>query len=232
MDGKEIRFRQQSIPFHPFIFRTTAFSRCRIKYHPASERFRYLRHFPPDITHTDNAPRLSVQLGKRKVKIGKSGLCRIFPRLHVMVVMVQLFQNIKTESKRMLGNCRRGIIHHIRHFYPPAPAVLQIHIVVSRGKFTDQLHTSRILQCLPVQRGFVGNNNFRVPDPFPHFTGRRIGISRYFPQLPQTFHGDILPHAVPLQNHDFHSASPPVPVHIPLYVPYLLMSSATLQPNP
>ena len=71
--------------------------------------------------------------------MGKTGLGGISAFFYVIIVITQLFQDVKDTGNRMLGHGGCGIIHHIHHWDPPFPAIFQIHIVIARGELADQL---------------------------------------------------------------------------------------------
>ena len=135
---------KQRIQIHPLIVRAGTLTGCGIKDHTASKRLRSGSDFSANVSHPHDAPCFSGQLSKRQIKIGKPILCAVCTALDILIIMSEMLQKIEQHGKGMLTDRIRTVIHHIGHFDPSAPAVLQIHTVIAGGKQTNQLYRSRI----------------------------------------------------------------------------------------
>ena len=205
MEGEEIALCKQCVLIQPGIFRAIAFSRDGMEDHPAAEGLRGLRHPSADVAHACDAPGLALQLAEGQVEIGEPRLGAVGPGFHVMVIMEQLLAQGKRQGEGVLGHHGRAVVPHIRHLDAPSAAVVQVAVVEARGEFADQLHVRRVRQCLPVQGGFVGDDDVRVLHPLPDLLqSDSVVINGDLAKLAHAVHGHVRAHAVPLQYHDFH----------------------------
>ena len=205
MQREEIAVPKQRLLVHLGIFFAAAPARDGMENDPASEGLRDLRHPPADIPHPYDTPGLPLQFIEGDVKIGKPVLGAVLARFDISVIMEQLLAQGKGHGEGMLGHHGRAVIPHIGHLDAPGTAIFQVAVVIPRGELADQLYPGRVFQRRLPQRRLVGNDDVRVLHPLPHLLHRhRVAICSHLPEGAQTLHRYIRPHAVPLQNHDFH----------------------------
>ena len=142
--------------------------------------------------------------------MGKTGLGGINACFHIIVIIPQLFQDVKNTGYRMLGYRSSGIIYHIHHRDPAFPAVFQIHIIVTRGKLTNQLQMGCAFQSTGIHRRLIYHNNIRVFYPIRSLLIPCSHMKGNIPIFPQRLHRNIFTYTASVQNHDIQCMAHPL----------------------
>ena len=95
------------------------------------------------------------------------------------------------ESDRHLCGRICTVLGNVCNGYPPFPALIKIHYVITGGKDSDIAEVRQCLQRLAVEYGLVRDGDFAAAHPFDELTGLRNIICHDFPELLERGEGKV-----------------------------------------
>ena len=115
--------------------------------------------------------------------MGKTTVVGVPVLLYIIVIVPQMFHEIKQHGKGMLCH---GMSRVIRHIPPGNPSLLQIclvQIVGTGSRHADQLQLFCLSQRLFIHRCFVNNQHLGIFYPLRYFIRRREIVLNHLTQF-------------------------------------------------